>query len=140
MIVNVLEKKKLATVLETKVVEQVKSAEASKLKKFWAGSYYDFDFSIKNSQLLEKLKGLASFDQETVKEANGRQEHSQEVKLLVIDSVNDTPLATLIPKNPDAYDFARIMDFESSIHFLKPLPQTFKFTQLKDGNVISFIN
>jgi len=140
LIVNVLEKKKLATVLETKVVEEVKTAEASKLKKFRAGSYYDFSFSFKNSQLLEKHKELSSFDPKTVTEANGRQLYDEEVKLLVLIPVNDTPLATLIPKKSASYDFARIMDFESSIHFFKPLPQTYKLTKQRNGNVTTFIN
>ena len=91
---------------------------------------------------MKKHKELANFDENTVRDrASLGQYYDDKVKLLVLVPVNDSPLATLIPKKlRDFYDFAHLMDHKTSIHYFKPLPQKYKLRQLEDGNVVANID
>ena len=142
-ILSTLEERKLAIVLDTKVATLEKSDLTKKLKrKMEKGFNYDFEFSFDYSKLLEKYKGLANFDKKSVRDAASLGQYfDDKVKLLIVVPVNDSPLATLIPdKLKNSYDFAHLMNYETSIHYFKPLPQRYKLRQLKDGKVVAAID
>lgn len=142
LILSALEEKGLAIVLDTKVATLETSDATKKLKKQLAGRNYDFEFSFEYSSLLEKHKELANFDKDSVRNAGSLGHYfDDKVKILLVVPVNDSPLATLIPEElRNFYDFAHLMNSETSIHYFKPLPQRYKLRQLNDGKVIANID
>jgi len=142
LILAVLEKQKLATVLKSSVAELDKSNATADLKKLRGGYDFDFEFSFEYSQLLEKHKLLASFDKESVDtHPTLGSTYGDKVKLIIYVPTNDSPLATLIPeKLRKFYDFAHPMNMETSIHYFKPLPQSFQFREIKPGDVVACID
>lgn len=143
LILAILEKKKLATVLETKLAFREKTKETLKFKKeLRGGSNFDFEFSFAYSQILAKHKELGNFDKETVDSSPTLgQTYNDKVKLMIFIPVNDCPLATLVPeKLRKTYDFAHLMNTKTSVQYFKPLPQEFQLRQLKDGDVVAYID
>lgn len=143
LILAVLEKKKLAKVLAVELADADTSDATSKLKKkLRGGPNFDFEFSFEYSEILTKHKELGNFNKANVDSSPSLgQTYSDKVKLMVFVPVNDCPLATLVPEElRKSHDFAQFMDNETSIQYFKPLSQSFQLRQLKDGDVVAYID
>ncbi len=143
MIPAVLAEKKLALVVETKLANPESDATQNLKKKIVGGALFDFEFSIDYSQLLKLHKGLANFDPKTVTTTPKLgTTYSDKVKLMLLVPTNDSPLATLIPEEQrKTYDFAHLMNSETSIQYLKPLPQRFGLRLPEDAEAaIAYID
>jgi len=143
LILAVLEKKKLAIVLAVELADADKSDATSKLKKkLRGGSNFDFEFSFDYSEILTKHKELGNFNEANVDSSPSLgQTYNDKVKLMLFIPVNDCPLATLVPEElRKSHDFAHLMDLDTSIQYFKPLSQSFQLRQLKDGDVVAYID
>jgi hypothetical protein len=135
---KMLTQRKLVVTLETKVAKRI--SEDDREYKCHSGFCFPFKFKFDNETLLNELDKLANFDAENVTVSGKATWFNDDFKLMVFVPVNDSVYSTLVsPKLRKTYDFANVMDDETSILYLRALPYSFGFKGYEQ-NLILYIN
>lgn len=144
LLLDVLQEKKLAVVLDTKVAvcaEKPPVVSARSTRSVRSGHCTDFEFSFDNGQLFQSISKLGNFDSDNVVASPG-QLYNDKFKLMIFVPVNDSRYATKIPEGQQQlYDFAHFVDSKTIIQYFKPLPYRFQFVRFeKSGDVGVYID
>ena len=96
-------------------------------------SVFPFKFTFANNTLFQSVQKLGNFDLKSVDIAGNYTWFNDKFKLMVFVPVNDSAQADKVSaKLREMYDFAGLMDFESSVLYFRPLPYEFTFKKYKD--------
>ncbi|MEP3479711.1 MAG: hypothetical protein ABJZ55_10725 [Fuerstiella sp.] len=136
LLLDVLQEKKLAVVLESKVAacaEKRPVVSTRSARSVRSGYCTDFEFSFNNGELFQSISKLRNFDSDSFVASSNRL-YNDKFKLMLFVPVNDSKYATKIPQDQQQlYDFAHFVDSETVIQYFKPLPYRYQFVQFKES-------
>lgn len=150
LFLDVLVEKKLVVPLDSQVAKLNQESPAryadvkGNPKRAGAETLTDFTFPFKFTftydALFQAVQKLGSFNSKGVNVAGSSAWFDDKFKLLVFVPVNDSAQATKVSaKLREMYDFANVMDFQTSLLYFRPLPYEFGFK--KNGeDVMIYIN
>ncbi|HET6975130.1 MAG TPA: hypothetical protein VFI24_02320 [Pyrinomonadaceae bacterium] len=102
---------------------------------------FPFKFTFTNDTLFKSVQKLGNFRIESVDVAGSSTWFEDKFKLMVLVPVNDSALATKVPaKLHEMYDFASLMNFETSLLYFRPLPYEFGFKRYSEDRLLIYIN
>ena len=150
LFLDVLVEKKLVVPLDSQVAKLNQESPAryadvkGNPKRAGAETLTDFTFPFKFTftydALFQAVQKLGSFNSKGANVAGSSTWFDDKFKLLVFVPVNDSAQATKVSaKMREMYDFANVMDFQTSLLYFRPLPYEFGFK--KNGeDVMIYIN
>lgn len=96
-------------------------------------SVFPFKFTFANNILFQSVQKLGNFDLKSVDIVHDYTWFNDKFKLMVFVPVNDSAQADKVSaKLREMYDFAGLMDVETSVLYFRPLPYEFTFKKYKD--------
>jgi len=148
---DVLVEKKLVVALDSQVASINRSLGAryedvrGNPKRTGAESITEFGFPFKftfaNDTLFKSVQQLGNFNIKSVDVAGSSTWFEDRFKLMVLVPVNDSALANKVPaKIHEMYDFASLMNFETSLLYFRPLPYEFAFKKYGEDRLLIYIN
>lgn len=140
LLLEVLEDKKLVTILESQVAKKEKSEKvepgATEKKHARGGKEFNYSFSFDNRVLFKSIAKLKNFDSENFVDSDARYYHDK-FKFLIFVPVNNCRYAGKVSKElQTTNDFAHYMDTETILLYFKPLPYRFEIKPLKTEDVV----
>jgi hypothetical protein len=141
---DVLVEKKLVVPLQSQVAKIIEvsmsRSAAGQVSPKRAGdddddieSVFPFKFTFANNTLFQSVQKLGNFDPKSVDVVGDYTWYKDKFKLMVFVPVNDSAQADKVSAElRKMYDFAGLMDFESSVLYFRPLPYEFMFKSYKD--------
>lgn len=150
LFLDVLAEKKLVVPLDSQVAKLNQESPAryadvkGNPKRACADTLADFTFPFKFTFTYDALflavQKLGSFNSKGVNVAGSSTWFDDKFKLLVFVPVNDSAQATKVSaKLREMYDFANVMDFQTSLLYFRPLPYEFGFKKYGE-DVMIYIN
>ena len=101
---------------------------------------FPFKFSFTYEKLFESVRKLGNFKIENVDDSGKEKWFEDKFKLLVFVPVNDSAQATKVSRKiREAYDFANVMNFDTSLLYFRPLPYEFGFKKYEE-DILIYIN
>ena len=103
-------------------------------------SGFPFKFTFTCETLFQSVQKLGNFNVKSVNVVGGSTWFDDKFKLMVLVPVNDSAQATKVSaKLREMYDFASVMDFQTSLLYFRPLPYEFGFKKYEEETLI-YIN
>ena len=101
---------------------------------------FPFKFTLTHEKLFEAVQKLANFNLKNVTDVGKEKWFEDKFKLIVFVPVNDSAQATKVSRKIHAaFDFANVMNFETSLLYFRPLPYEFGFKKYQEDTLI-YIN
>jgi hypothetical protein len=151
MFLDLLVEKKLVVPLDSQVVKLNEESATTRYadvkgnpKRAGADTLADFTFPFKFTFTVEALfqavQKLGNFNLKNVNVVGSSTWFDDKFKLLVFVPVNDSAQATKVSaKLREMYDFANVMDFQTSLLYFRPLPYEIGFKKYEE-EVMIYIN
>jgi hypothetical protein len=94
---------------------------------------FPFKFTLTYEKLFQSVQKLGNFNVQDVNDVGKSTWYKDKFKLMVLIPVNDSRQATKVSaKIRENYDFAAVMNFETSLLYFRPLPYEFEFKKYED--------
>lgn len=101
---------------------------------------FPFKFTFTTETLFQSVQKLGNFNIKSMDVVGKETWFDDKFKLMVFVPVNDSAQATKVSaKLREMYDFASVMDFETSLLYFRPLPYEFGFKKYEE-DVLVYIN
>jgi hypothetical protein len=117
--------------------------EVTTYGRFWVTpeadteNVFPFKFTFTYETLFRAVQQLGNFDMKSVDVVGSYTWFNDKFKLIVFVPVNDSAQATKVSAElHKMYDFAGLMDFESSLLYFRPLPYEFQFKKYGEANTL----
>ena len=102
---------------------------------------FPFKFTFDSVTLFEAVQKLGNFDLKSVDVVGSYTWFNDKFKLMVFVPVNDSAQATKVSAElRKMYDFASLMDFQTSVLYFRPLPYEFQLKKAGEERLLIYIN
>lgn len=102
---------------------------------------FPFKFTFTYEELFQSAKKLGNFRPENATVSGKSTWFEDKFKLIVFVPVNDSGHANKVSSElRKMYDFANVMDFDTSLLYFRPLPYEFGFKKYEEDTLLIYIN
>ena len=134
---EVLTEDKLVVPLESKVAKLKKRTGVDTLAQF----SFPFKFTFTDEKLFQSVQKLGNFRSDNVTVSGSTTWFEDKFKLMVFIPVNNSVYANKVsPELRKTWDFANVMNTDTSILYFRPLPYELSFRKIREQDLLIDIN